>query len=240
MKLEEYSKLKPGTPVEIYTLDLKELLGDLRKIKKVDGCRVVGTYLGNNQVSIPLVSYPHEIILSNMRDHNFIDNVNHTNDMDVFRIHKEDFAELFICDKPVKLNYDNDSILLIYTNNNHLDEIKVVDSEYAHFCYFEPDLNSSYFKIRFINGYNISTPDNIKAHTYVIDFYFHAGLYIGSIPADRVYLLSKDSILCDLNVPRGKISFIIERNKKDDEKEAPSSYFIITTTGINLGGDSHD
>lgn len=240
MELEEYSKLKPGTPVEIDIYKIEEIIGSLKKIKKTDGYRVVGTYLGKNQISIPLVSCPHEIILRNI-DHEFINNVNHVNNMDVFRIHKEDFAELFICDEPAKLNYNNDSILLIYNDNNHVnDEVKVTDSEYARFCYFEPDLSSYYFKIKFINGYNIATPDDIKIHRYVINFYCKSGLYNGSIPADRVYLLSKDSILCDLNVPNGKISFVIERNKKDDGELAPSSYFIVTATGINLGGDSHD
>lgn len=240
MELEEYSKLKPGTPVEIDIYKIEEIIGSLKKIKKTDGCRVVGTYLGKNQISIPLVSYPHGIILRNI-DHDFINNVNHVNNMYVFRIHKEDFAELFICDEPAHLNYDNDSMLLIYNDDSHLNaEIKVADSEYASFCYFEPDLGSDYFKLRFINGYNITTPDNIKNHTYVINFYYKSGLYNGSIPADRVYLLSKDSILCDLNVPHGKISFVIERNKKDDNDElAPSSYFIVTASGINLGGDSN-
>lgn len=240
MTLEEYNALKPGTPVEVDIYEIEEIIGSLKKIKKTDGCRIVCIYLGKNQVSIPLVSYPHGIILRNI-NHDLINNVNNVNEISVFRIHKEDFAELFICDEPAKLNYDNDSILLIYNDDNHLNEVKVTDSEYARFCYFEPDLSSAYFRIRFINGYNIATPDDIKIHAYVINFYYGSGLYNGSIPADRVYLLSKDSILCDLNVPHGKISFVIERNKKDDNDElAPSSYFIVTTTGINLGGDSHD
>lgn len=231
MELEEYSKLKPGTPVEIDMLKLGELLGNLSKIKKTDGCRVVGTYLGNHQVSIPLISYPHEIILKNIIDHDLIDDVNHINDRDVFRISEEDIKELFSDDaRPVL--FCNDDVRILHSDGSHIvNETRITDSEYSPFIRESGSPCSEDFKIKFVTGFNIENPDNIDIHPYRINFYYRPGLYNGSIPADRVYLLSKDSILCDLNVPHGKISFIIERNKKDNnDEEAPSSYFIVTAT----------
>lgn len=247
MELEEYSKLKPGTPVEINMFKLVELLGNLSKIKKTDSCRIVGTYLGNHQISIPLISYPHEIILKNIIDHDLINNVNNINEGDLFRINEEDIKELFSDDARPVLCCDDD-VRILYSDGSHIvNEIKITDSEYSVFIresgstsFAAISEDYEYFKIKFVTGFNIENPDDIDIHPYRINFYYRPGLYNGSIPADRVYLLSKDSILCDLNVPHGKISFVIERNKKDDNDElAPSSYFIVTATGINLGGDSN-
>lgn len=249
MTLEEYNALKPGIVVEVNIIKLGELLGDLSKIKKVDGGRIVGRYLGGKKVSIPLKTYPYEIILNNITSSDLIDNVNNANKYDIFNIDIKDLQELFICDEPARLVCDYNTVQVISsdTDPDGYHGVSIADTTYD--MYLLNTGNNNRFKIRFINGFNISDEDDIKRHPLIIDFYHDLGSYSGSIPADKCYLLSNDSVLCDLKVPSGKISFIIERNKasytpglcRDSDEDSPSSFFVISTnTGINLGGDSHD
>lgn len=249
MTLEEYNALKPGTVVEINIIKLGELLGDLSRIKKVDGGRIVGRYLGGKKVSIPLKTYPYEITLNNITISDLIDNVNNSNKYDIFNIDIKDLREIFICDKPPRLVCDYNTVRVISsdTDPDGYCGVSIADTSYD--IYLERAGNNNHFRIRFINGFNISDEDDIKRHPLIIDFYHDLGWYSGSIPADKCYLLSNDSVLCDLKVPSGKISFIIERSKasytpglcKDSDEDSPSSFFVINTnTGINLGGDSHD